>query len=131
MSGEKDLSKMLQHMEPRLHEGEYVFCTLSPEDLRIPWERAIGWFREAEGVTVILSRDVADELHLKYDFIASWITLNIHSSLEAVGLTAAFSSALSRENISWNVIAAYYHDHIFVNKGDKEKAIETLKKLSR
>ncbi|MBN9381824.1 MAG: ACT domain-containing protein [Chitinophagaceae bacterium] len=130
MSGEKDLDRMLRHMEPHLNEGEYVFCTLPSGDINILKDNVVGWFREAEGVTVVLNRHTADELHLKYDFIASWITLSVHSSLEAVGLTAAFSAALSKENISCNVIAAYYHDHIFVNKADGEKALQVLKQLS-
>lgn len=121
---------MLRHMEPHLNEGEYVFCTLPSGDINILKDNVVGWFREAEGVTVVLNRHTADELHLKYDFIASWITLSVHSSLEAVGLTAAFSAALSKENISCNVIAAYYHDHIFVNKADGEKALQVLKQLS-
>jgi len=131
MSGEKDLARMLQHMEPFLNKGEYVFCVVPTDKPGIPMGDVIGWFREVEGMTVVLNREVADKHHLTYDFIASWITLNVHSSLEATGLTAAFSTALSRENISCNVIAAYYHDHIFVNKKDGEKALEILKKLSK
>ena len=69
-------------------------------------------------------------MNLTYHFVAKWITLNVHSSLEAVGLTAAFSNALAEAGISCNVVAAYYHDHIFVAKADADKAMEVLRKLS-
>ena len=71
-----------------------------------------------------------DKLGLNYSFVASWITLTVHSSLEAVGLTAAFSKALAEKGISCNVVAAFYHDHLFVRQQDAAAAMETLKGLS-
>jgi len=88
------------------------------------------FFKEREGITFILVKQVADKYQMSYSFVAAWITLTVHSSLEAVGLTAAFSKALSAENISCNVVAGYYHDHIFVNKQDADRALLALKKLS-
>ena len=87
-------------------------------------------FREKEGITLILKREIADKLNLKYSFVASWITLTVHSSLEAVGLTAAFSKALADNGISCNVVAAFYHDHIFVDQKDAKKATQILNQLS-
>lgn len=126
MSGEKDLNILLQNMEPVLNAGEYVFCTV--ENLKqVPdLEKILFFFRESEAVTIVLEKNIADEWSLNYSYISSGITLNIHSSLEAVGLTAAFANALKKENISCNVVAAYFHDHIFVAKKDAEKAIEAL-----
>ncbi len=112
-----------------LNEGDYVFCTI-PASQAIDTSKIIGSFKEAEGLTVILNKDVADSLNLNYTYVAAWLTLTVHSSLEAVGLTAAFSAALAKEGISCNVIAAFYHDHIFVAKADTVKTMETLKKLS-
>jgi uncharacterized protein len=129
MSGETNLGILLKSMHPILNDGEYVFCTT--KDPRIfKTSDVISFFKENEGITIILEKERADELGLEYTFIASWITLTVHSSLEAVGLTAAFASALSTENISCNVVAGFYHDHIFVDRKDALRAIDTLNKLS-
>ncbi len=116
-------------MAPRLNNGEYVFVTVKNLD-EINRGETIGEFREDEGTTIIIEKSKADKLKLTYNFVASWITLVIHSSLDAVGLTAAFSTELAKNNISCNVIAGYYHDHIFVNKKDEEISMEILISLS-
>lgn len=72
--------------------------------------------REVEGTTYVLPQADADKLSLKYDFVASWISLQVHSELGAVGLTAAFSEALTQAGVSCNVLAGFYHDHILVPK---------------
>lgn len=135
MPGEHDLSIMLKNMSPVLQKGAYVFCSVnncsvnkaSPELIK----QALATFQEKEGLTLILKRELADEYELSYDFIAAWIRLDIHSALDAVGLTAAFSQALGQANISCNVVAAYYHDHIFVALEDAEKAMEVLLDLAK
>ncbi|ASK28721.1 acetyltransferase [Chryseobacterium sp. T16E-39] len=129
MSGETDLKILLQNMEPVLNAGEYVFCKVEKLNHIPDIERLLFFFREKEAVTVVLEKSVADNWQLGYEYISSWITLNIHSSLEAVGLTAAFANALKQEHISCNVVAAYFHDHIFVAKNDAEKAMAALEKL--
>ena len=129
MSGETNIGKLIKEMTPQLNAGEYVFCSL--KDLSsIDRNDTICEFKEAEGTTIIIDKRKADELNLSYDFVSAWISLLIHSSLEAVGLTAIFSTALAKNNISCNVIAGYYHDHIFVDTEDANKAIEVLLKLS-
>jgi len=105
------------------------FCTVENPD-GIDQAEIIGSFREEEGLTLILDKMTADKLNLAYSYIAAWITLTVNSSLEAVGLTAAFASALGQHGISCNVIAAYYHDHIFVAKKDAEKAMQVLRELA-
>ncbi len=129
MTGEKNLKHLLRKMTPKLNPGEYVF--LSVQDLsKIDRNSTIFELKEEEGTTVILEKSTADKLNYTYTYVASWITLMVHSSLEAVGLTAAFSKALAKNNISCNVVAGYYHDHIFVDTKDALKAIDVLKKLS-
>ena len=129
MAGEKNLAEMIKGMTPKSNEGEYVFVTLPNVD-HISRADTICEFKEEEGVTVIIAKQKADALQLPYEYIASWITLEIHSSLEGVGLTALFSSELAKNNISCNVVAAYYHDHIFVDHKVGEKAVNVLKTLS-
>jgi uncharacterized protein len=125
LAGEQDLDTLLKTMKPQLNEGGFVFCTvneithLNPADIILS-------FKEQEGITIIISKVLADKLQLGYSFVTAWITLTVHSSLEAVGLTAAFSKALADNGISCNVVAAYYHDHIFVDKKDAEKAMDIL-----
>lgn len=129
MSGEKNLAQLLKTMQPELNAGEFVFCVV--QDLvALEGRTPLMTFREKEGMTVILPREVADQLRLEYSFVAAWITLTVHSSLEAVGLTAAFSTALGDQGISCNVVAGFYHDHLFVDRNDAQKAMEVLRKLS-
>jgi hypothetical protein len=129
MTGESNLDTLLKTMKPKLNVGEFVFCSiqdLSTVDLR----GTILIFREDQAFTIIVKKEIADTLKLDYSFISSWITLTVHSSLEEVGLTAAFLKALSGSEISCNVVAAFYHDHIFVAKSDAEKAMKVLNKFS-
>jgi hypothetical protein len=130
MEGEKNLEKLLQTMKPSHNEGDYVFCVVK-DVTALNNSDIVMLFRESEAFTVIIKKELADSLKLEYSFVASWITLTVHSSLEAVGLTAAFSKALSQEGISCNVVAAFYHDHIFVNKNDTDKAMEILNRFAK
>lgn len=129
MAGEMDLGKLIQGMKPKLNRGTFVFCTLPENEL--PLDVAfIASFREEEGVTVVLKQAIADQKGWSYESGMAWITLTVHSALEAVGLTAAFSNALAQEGISCNVIAAFYHDHLFVPLDQAEDALSALKRLS-
>ena len=128
MSGETDLQKLLQGMKPKLNEGEFVFCTLEASQATDALN-PLCMFQETEGITVIIPRQKADAAALPYSVVCAWITLTVHSSLEAVGLTAAVSKTLTEENISCNVVAAYYHDHIFVPVKDAQRAMTALEKI--
>jgi uncharacterized protein len=129
MKGESNLAILLKTMKPKLNSGEFVFCTVA-DTTSFQLKDILLVFKEDEGVTIVLKKETADSLNLNYSFVACWITLTVHSSLEAVGLTAAFSKALSDNGISCNVVAAYYHDHIFVDRKDAKKAMEILNRFS-
>ena len=129
MEGISNLEEILKNMTPTLNDGEYVFVSVQNLD-KIPMNDSICHFKEKEGVTIIIEKSKAEKLELKYDYTAAWITLNVHSSLNAVGLTAVFSQKLANHGLSCNVVAGFYHDHIFVESHDAEKAIEVLKGIS-
>ena len=127
MTGIENLEKLLSSMSPELSKGEYVFCTVPNgkygdyQDLS-----PIAAFIESEGLTLVVPKENADKSGLEYDGVFRCITLTVHSSLEAVGLTAAVSAKLSEHQISANIIAAFYHDHIFVPVKSAERAFGLL-----
>ena len=129
MSGEMNLRKLLIGLQPRLTPGEYVYCTVDSKSRALELD-PLGLFAEQESVTVILPKSQADALGLPYPTTFAWITLTVHSSLEAVGLTAAVAEALTKAKISCNVVAAYYHDHIFVPAKDAGHAMDVLRALA-
>ena len=129
MTGETNISELLKRMSPKLNDGEYVFSSLK-EVNAIDRRDTICEFKEKEGTTIVIEKEKADMLNLTYEYIASWITLDIHSSFDSVGLTAIFSTELAKNEICCNVIAGYYHDHIFVDISKAHKAINVLKNLS-
>ena len=125
MKGEK----LIHGMAPVLNEGEYVFVTTKSMD-HMDRSDIVCEFREKEGISLIMDRRKADELELTYQSGMAWITLTIHSSLDAIGLNAVFSGELAKNNISCNVVAGYFHDHVFVPKQDGVRALEILNSLS-
>ncbi len=130
MQGETQLEELIKGMKPSLHSGRYVFATVATTE-HIQRADILGEFKEEEGITIILAQQKADALRIPYEFIAAWITLTIHSSLSAHGLTAAFATALAKNKISCNVIAGYYHDHLFVPHTEGKRALEVLKALAK
>jgi len=129
MSGIIELDELLKSISPELQDGEYVFCTLPNTDFDYKHLNPLAVFKEAEGLTLILSREDAAQENLAFDGTFKQITLKVHSSLEAVGLTAAVASKLASYGISANVVAAYYHDHIFVQTPRAEQALLALKEF--
>ena len=126
MSGEHDLPTLLRSLAPALDPAVYVVCIVAAN-----WERLLplarGTFLEREGMTLILEANIAQANGVQHDGPRfKRITLTVHSSLEAVGLTAAVAGALARANIPCNIVAGYFHDHLFVREHEAQRAIQTL-----
>ncbi|TCG08599.1 acetyltransferase [Paraburkholderia steynii] len=121
-----DLAELLASMRPELNEGAYIFTSVQP-DMDVSRLAPLATFRESEGLTVIVDELTALREGLPVLFRAAWITLTVHSDLQAVGLTAAVAAALTKADISCNVVAAAFHDHIFV---PVERAREALAQLT-
>lgn len=126
MNGETNLQKLLKTMSPVLNKEEYVFITVSGNYGDYSQFSPIGSFQEKEGLTLIITKTVADKNHIQYEQVFKLISLEVHSSLNAVGLTAAVASTLAEKNISANVVAAFYNDHIFVPLNQAVSALKAL-----
>lgn len=124
MTGETNLDVMLASLTVLRRNGQYVVTTLADRPSFGEGVEAI--IRESEGFTVVCSRALADEQGWAYEYVAAWLTLEVHSALEAVGLTAAFSAVLAEHGLSCNVIAGYYHDHILVPHDRAAEAIAAI-----
>ena len=117
-------------MSPQLCNGEYVFCSVEGDLSDFQHLHPIATFKEAEGLTLVLDKQAAIQAGIKFESVFRRITLTVHSSLEAVGLTAAIATKLTDKGISANVIAAFYHDHVFVQADKAELALAALQEFS-
>ncbi|MBV6657206.1 MAG: ACT domain-containing protein [Devosiaceae bacterium] len=128
MAAITDLSQLLAHMEPVLHPPVYVFATV-PSGTSTAQLAPVMRFSEAEGETLIIERDAAQQAGLHFAFPSRMITLNVHSSLDAVGFLAAITRALADAGMGVNPVSAFYHDHLFVPEDRAQDAMEILAKL--
>jgi hypothetical protein len=129
VSGERDLDQLMRTMRPELVEGVHVFVTLD-EGAIPPGLSPRMLFREAEGVTLVLLRTEAEAHGLPVAFPCRMITLNVHSSLEAVGFIARIATALAGRGMGVNPVSAFYHDHLFVPEGREAEAMRILLQLA-
>ena len=131
MAGITDLQRLIREMRPHLDEKEYVFCCIKKTQAGERITDTFATVMEEEGMTLILEKQRAQEAKFAYEGIFHKITLKVHSSLEAVGLTAAFATALAQHDISANVIAGFYHDHIFVPIAHSSQAMTILQAMTK
>jgi hypothetical protein len=125
-----NLATLLSSMQPVLHEGVYAYCVV-PHDAEISAFSPVVTVREAEGLTLVIPERQAVDAGLPVLFRAAWITLTVHSDLQAVGLTAAFAGALGQAGISCNVVAGALHDHIFVPVEQAQQSLGVLRALQQ
>ena len=131
MAGIIDLNILIASMQPMLSDGHFVFVTLSGADYDdVLLYEPIAAVTEEEGLTLVIPQNRADAAALHYEGVFRKITLQVHSSLEAVGPTAAVSTRLAEHGISANMIAGYYHDHVFVPVDRADEAVAVLQQLS-
>jgi hypothetical protein len=129
MSGELDLEVLLRSLSAELVEGVFVFATLAGAD--VPPELTPHMtFQEAEGKTLILLRSDAEAAGIPYEFPCRMITLNVHSSLEAVGFIARIATELARHRMGVNPVSGFYHDHLFVPDGREAEAMDILARIA-
>lgn len=125
-----NLPLLLRSLEPKLHDGVYVYCVV-PHGSDITTYTPIVTIAELEGLTLVLPEEQAISANLHVMFRSAWITLSVHSDLQAVGLTASVARALSQAGISCNVVAGAFHDHLFVPVEHSRQAMATLRDLQR
>ena len=129
MSGEKNLSKLLANLSPALTEEEYVFCTFIDSSYGDFLElKPVASMMEKEGLSLVLEKKKAEMANIKFQSSFRCISLGVHSDLISIGLTAKISSALCENGISSNIIAGYFHDHVFVPSDQSVRALEILSK---
>ncbi|MCJ8307653.1 MAG: ACT domain-containing protein [Rhizobiaceae bacterium] len=129
MTGELNIDVLLKSLKAELVDGVYVFVTLA-DDAIPPNLTPRMMFREAEGTTLILEQEQADAAGIDYAFPCRMITLDVHSSLEAVGFMARIATELAKAGMGVNPVAGFYHDHLFVPEGREQNALEILAKLA-
>jgi hypothetical protein len=129
MAGSTNLKNVFSSMKIVCDEIRYGFTSV--EDMsEIDASGILGSFNEDEGVTVFASAEYFNSKDIDYEGDFAKLTVNVHTSLELVGLTAALADVLTKRSISANVVAAFYHDHIFVQFDKKEEAIAAIESLS-
>jgi uncharacterized protein len=125
-----DLQRLLKTMNPVLNPGVFVFASVTSTANFDPGS-AIAFVREPEGLSVVVEESAAIKAGLELHFRCAWITLSVNSDLEAVGLTAAFATALGNAGIPCNVVAGTHHDHLFVPVELATAAMTELLSLQR
>ena len=125
MAGERELARLLATLTVARADGDFRYEALAADAM--PPDDAVVLVRETEGWTAIRPWRAGEP---RPEFVTAWLTLAVHSDLAAVGLTAAVAGALAVEGIACNVVAGYYHDHLFVPAERADDALAALARLA-
>jgi len=128
MSGITDLKQTLSSLKVICDDIEYGFASVSL-DSTIDREKVLATFHEDGYLAIIAPSAYLDSKGIENEGPFAKLTIDVHTSLEMVGLTAVLSTKLAEHEISANVVAAFYHDHVFVQYKLRQKAIELLESL--
>ena len=129
MAAMTDLDEMLRTLTVSVRPQRYTFITVETGTAPPLGEGVEAVIREDEADTIVATVERAAAEGWPHHFVAAWLTLDVHSALEAVGLTAAFSAALAAAGIPFNVLAAYHHDHVLVPADRADEAVTALESL--
>lgn len=128
MSGVTDLQQALKSLKVICDSVEYGFASIEDE-ARISRDDVLATFHENGRLAIIAPKEYLDNEGIGYEGPFAKLTIDIHTSLDLVGLTAVLATKLAEHDISANVVAAFYHDHVFVQYKLRQKAIELLEGL--
>ncbi len=136
-TGETSLSTLLSTMKIVAHPTTYVFATIPSSrlaDFPIPLSSIILLFREPctsppDQTTLIIPETLATTHTIPHIYVCKMLTVNVHSSLEAVGFMAVLATKLAERGISVNPVSGYFHDHLFVPVERAREAVEVLEGL--
>jgi len=123
-----DLGSLIAQMEPHLSDSEYVFCCVSAAHRGALEIEPVLEFIEAEGIAIVITKEMAQASNLTGSFPSRMITLKVYSSLNAVGFLAAITTQLAACGISVQPVSAFHHDYLFV---PKDRALEALSALQQ
>ena len=128
MSGQTNLSEALKSLQVSCDNIEYGFASVKNKPTNFD-KGVLGTFEEEEGLTIIATKEYFETNGIKYEGPYAKLTIDVHTSLELVGFTAVLAKKLAENQISANVVAGYFHDHIFVQYSLRQKAIYPLNNL--
>ena len=128
MTGETHLPSILAHLDVDLRPGSFAVITRRVPDAAAD-AVAEARITEAEGITYVVPEDFARACGEPPGFVAAWLSLRVHSALNAVGVTAAVSGVLAERGIACNVLAGFHHDHLLVPAARRDDAIAAIRSL--